>query len=597
VGRRRLGVYGESLPTKKTKVVKASDFLIGGIVGLFPRKYLTAFETFNTEEAREIFGEHSIPSYYGWDAVNSFWDNVKGVEAKLWIKSHVGYDGTDFDGVSASSQALNGAGTFVIKVESAYKDSVDFSVDGNKTAYTIENGARFSTVCAGAPLTGDLFLQLDSVAGIRKGDWIKCKSSLDTYVFKQVSEIEESLGRIAFSTEFGSADFLDGDSVEVMGFRLRIWRKSKQGLLREVDSELGKILCSMSSEVSDYYVSNVFRESKWVKVTDLLEVPSAYPINVSEETFLSGGADGTSPSTSIHWSPNLTALDNKPIRMLCNPETSDMSVQKAMETYCRGRWDLPKVIFNVPENLSVSQLITLGNKYQRSDDVLGVIVGNWIKITDPFSTSSFSLDRRIPSVGAVMGLWIRTVGTKGIHYIPCQSDSPLFNVNGVVGDQALDDQERTRLSDAGVNVIQEKAGFGTVVKNFFTPSTTEEFSFANGILMREYFKVSFVESLADTENEPNNFARIKESKMAILQFFYKNWKTGSTGNVPEGETFGQSIKDDGSSTAPEDHFQVQADLVNNPQSSINAGNRNLDSWFTFATPAGSIKIGVGLMQL
>jgi len=112
--------------------------------------------------------------------------------------------------------------------------------------------------------------------------------------------------------------------------------------------------------------------------------------------------------------------------------------------------------------------------------------------------------------------------------------------------------------------------------------------------MRDYIKVSVVDSLQITENEPNTFDRIKQSRFAILSFLYGLWNSGSTGNVPPGETFGQSIDVNEDPTTPEDHFYVQADLINNPQASINAGERNLDSWFTYPAPSGSIKIGVGL---
>ena len=37
--KRRLGVYGENLPTKKTLTVEPSDFSIGGFIGQFERKY------------------------------------------------------------------------------------------------------------------------------------------------------------------------------------------------------------------------------------------------------------------------------------------------------------------------------------------------------------------------------------------------------------------------------------------------------------------------------------------------------------------------------------------------------------------------------
>ena len=76
---------------------------------------------------------------------------------------------------------------------------------------------------------------------------------------------------------------------------------------------------------------------------------------------------------------------------------------------------------------------------------------------------------------------------------------------------------------------------------------------------------------------------------------YRLWFKGSTNNAPAGETFGQQENEDGSLTNPEDHFEVIADAVNNPVSSINAGNRNIQVYFTYPTPAGSIEISVGIL--
>jgi hypothetical protein len=73
------------------------------------------------------------------------------------------------------------------------------------------------------------------------------------------------------------------------------------------------------------------------------------------------------------------------------------------------------------------------------------------------------------------------------------------------------------------------------------------------------------------------------------------WENGSTGNVPSGETFGQTFGENGKPTGPNDHFEVQADEINNPQTSINAGERNLDVAFTYPAPTGSIRIGVGIL--
>jgi hypothetical protein len=83
--------------------------------------------------------------------------------------------------------------------------------------------------------------------------------------------------------------------------------------------------------------------------------------------------------------------------------------------------------------------------------------------------------------------------------------------------------------------------------------------------------------------------------MALLTFLYSLWFNGSNGDTPEGEAFGQGLNEDGSATVPEDHFQVVADITNNPQSKINLGERTFTVYFTFATPAGSFEIGVGIL--
>ena len=599
---RKQAIYGESLPTRKTVSVEPSDFLIGGLIGKFERNYKIPFVCRNVTEVEEIFGKNITSSNYGWDAIKGFFDNCVGADAKIYIKGHVGYTGSAYDGVSATTGVtiVDGSAAPTMRLDSAYQGELEFGTSGNRTAYTITNGSRFTTTILSTGTKDDLFVVLSSVAGVKVGDYVKVVATGggSATVYKKITSVDASTGKVYFAAAFhGSVNPVAADVATVPGFRLRIWRKSMEGLVSEVDTDLGAIYCSMEPEVTDYYVANVFLRSKWVKATDLASASVdflSWPVDVAAAAYLTTGAAGTAPTTAAHWAINLATFDTYPIRFIANCETTDVATQKALETYCRARWDLPKVIYNIASTQTKAQLTVIGNNYQRADDVLGVIQEKWYKVTDPFTTSSIAPYREVPSVGHVMGAWIRCIAQQGIHWIPATGNTPIFGIQGVVGTEFASADDRTDLAEAGINTTYLGAGTGYIMGTFYTPSVTKEFMFANGILMREYIKVSVVDSQLLTHNEPNSFKRIQNASVAIWNFLYRLWDSGSTGSVPSGETFGQSINADGSDTKPTDHFFVQADAINNPQVNIDSGLRNMDIWITYPSPAASIKIGCGL---
>ncbi len=602
--RRLLGVFGDNLPTKKGLTVNGSDFLVGGIVGFFERKFNTAYVVRSPQEAASIFGQNVDSSSYGWDAVNGFFANVVGVDAKLYISSHVGYTGSAIDAVTASQNLSDGTPASVLTITDAYAGDPGYGVSGNRTGVTVTNGDRFLTTVGTTGTASDTFAILTSVAGVKVGDLMKFTATGGggAVVWKKITSVDELVKKVFWSGVFhATASLAATDVCSVRGFRLRVWRKAVGGAVTEVDTDLGSIYCTTEPEVAQFYAPNVFGTSAWIKVVRNSTTPATLdktpPVDVAAPVFPVNGANGTAPTTAAHWSYALARFDNMPVRVMANPETSTAAIQQAMETYCKGRRDNPKVLYTIPENQTKAQLITIGQSYQRSDDVLGVLVANWLYVSDPFNNTPNAPYRHVPNVGHVMGAWLRSIGLRGVHYLPATKDNPLYGAIGVIGDQLPADTDRTDVSDYGVNMIQQLSGYGVVVRNFFTPSTAVEFSFANGIMLREYIKVSAVNSLQLSENTPNSFERIQEDRSAILQFLYQLWQNGSSQSVPPGETFGQTLNADGTATRPEQHFEVQADLVNNPLNKIQQGERNLFVYFTYPAPAGSIKIGTGIMLL
>ena len=597
---RRLGVYGEDLPVKRTLSVVASDFLIGGIMGRFERKYNRSFLVNNIEEFQEIFGDHITSTYYGWDAVKGFFNNVAGVDAKLYVAAHVGNTGTAIDAVAASRSVADDGAETTLTIQAGYKTENEYGVSGNRTAVKVTAATRFTTLAAGTVAVGGTSAQLDSVIGIHVGDIVEFTATGGT-VFKKITQVDESTKIITWIGAFhATATLAIGDVVAVPGFQLHTYRKSPSGIEVEVETELGRIVCTTESEVTDFYAPNVHDQNRWILVTDAASISTLGDRLISSDVdpvYLTAGADGTAPTTAAHWTATLALFDDDPVRILTNPESTLEAIQLAGEAYCAARTDRPVWLYTIAEDRTKAQLQTIGAAFQRSNEVDGVIVANWFQVGDPFAASAVAPARNVPNVGHVAGAWIYSIGRNGVHYIPAVKTNPIRGIVGVVGDQFLNDIDRTDIAEYGVNLIQELSGIGTIVRNFFTPSTDVAYQFANGILMRNYISVSAVDSLQPSENQPNSIARIRADKMAILQFLYRLWDVGSTGNVPRGETFGQTQDAAGSESQPGQHFEVKADLINNPQASINAGERNIDVWFTYPAPAGSIKIGVGILLL
>jgi phage tail sheath protein FI len=236
---------------------------------------------------------------------------------------------------------------------------------------------------------------------------------------------------------------------------------------------------------------------------------------------------------------------------------------------------------------NIEQLITFGQQFQRSNEVDAILLANWIGVSDPFASSPTAPLRYAPAVGHAVGAWIRSLNTNGIHYVPALKNNPLIGVNAVSGFNAPRDVDRTRVADAGINVLQILPGFGCVVRNWFTPSTAPEWKFGNSMIMRNYVKVSAVESLQASENQPNTLARVGADAIMLGAFMHRLWNSGSTGTVPLGETFGTESEGEA--------YEVIGDATNNSRASLLAGERNLFIYLAIPSPAGSIRIGVGLL--
>lgn len=606
---RTFGVRPANLPVKRTITVEEADFLIGGMTIDAERRYNVPFEVSSPEEYAQIFGGQVNANDYGPDAVKGFFDNTVETSPTLVVQTFLGFDGSNVDSVVASRLVADaGADADAYNIQAAYQGELEYGVSGNRTGFRITAVDRFSTLAAATvAATGVSTASLDSVIGIVVGDIIRFDTNSGANpVYKKITAIDEANNTVTWAGDFESAPAAGetlaiDDVVAIPGFTLQTYRQSTNGVETEVATELGQQVCSTESEVADFYVENIHAANTWLTVTEASAstLQNRFPTANAATIYLQNGAAGTPVATAAAARFFYEKLNDFNVRFLANPETTDVAIQKELEAYSRSRTkvDNPIVIYVLPENRTKSQLITLGNGYQRSDEVDAIAVGHWVRVNDPFTLSQNAPLRNVPACGHVMGLWIRTIDTLGIHFVPSTNQTLLFGVEGVVGDQFLNDRDRTDIAEAGVNLIQDRVGVGIKLANCRTPSTDVATAFGNGIVMKNFIKVSAADSLQSSENTPNSLNRLRSDTMAIQTFLYGLWFRGSTGDVSEGETFGQTLNADGVPTGPRDHFSVSAPVARNTPASLQTGQRNIEVYFRYPAPGESIEIGVGILLL
>lgn len=603
---RRLGVYGDNLPTKSEKSVTAADFGIAGLVAKCDRKYNKAFPFRNTQEAEQVLGGQTDAGAYGWDAINGFFANLRGQNGTLYVAS---YPGT---GAVQASASLNDAQSptpeATLSLKAAYQDEDEYGVSANRTGYKLTRGNAFTSAVVTLPTgTGATarVVTLESVIGFKVGDVLALtKTGYAEYHF--VTAVDEAAKTVAWTdADYAGTEVAADFTANMLALKINVYRKDTKGVVSEVDQGIGKTWVTFNANDANKYIENVFASSSWLKAVKLAVsgTPTAaqlYPADVTTVTYLANGTDGTAPGSVSAWNIVYALFNNLPVRVIANVETAVTEYQQALETYNQNRTtkDNPVAVICGEFDLSTkAEAIASGQLYQRSDEVDAVYAHNWIGVPDPFADSPTAPRRAIPNCGHLMGWMVAGFASLGIHQIPAQITFPLKGLYEVYGYTAPDDQDRTDLAEAGVNVIQSLSGSGYCVRNLFTPSTAPEFDTSNAVFMRNYIKVSGVDSLQSSENTPNSIGRVREDRMAMLQFMHRLWKRGSNGNTKEGEFFGQYELDDGKGTvsSESDAYEVIADASNNPVGFLQAGNRDIDAYFTCPKPAGSIKIGVGIL--
>lgn len=591
---RRRGVFGYNLPPRNGDIIIPTELGIAGAIGLFDRTFDDPIVISDKTEIPYKLGDYRR-GYYGRYVVEHSLSNAKRNPIKYVVK---GYTATDAVQASATINDKQLVPAATLKILSAYQGKNDKGSFGNRTGYTITNGDRFTTTIkstAGTIASGALSLPLTSVADVRVGDILRVNSAVVQYV--KVTAIDEFAKSVTIASATTS-NILANNAVAAIGFRIRVYRKNYRGLVSEVKINESKIWLSLEPENTEFYINNAFKSHPLINLADQAS-PAAnyfdkYPVDVTTVTFLTSGSDGTAPSSSTDWNDQLAFFDTYNIRFLFNTDSTLSAVNNAGEDYCKNRLDAPLWIYNIPDGQTKDSLITLGRLYQRSDQVQGVVIYGRRNVSDPIGDGASPVVK-IPNMGGTVGNWINTIYTSGVHRAPAGEDFPLAGYQetpDLVEDQWSED-DRTDILEAGVNLIQNRAGKGIILRSFRTPSTNTSAMFANLLLMQNFIKISVVESLSQAENRPNKLSKLKDYGNKARDFGFKLYEGSFPFGIDSDGAFGDFKKADGSDSQFEDVYTVQDNEFINDQTSLMNGEGNILIWFYGAPLLESLGVGVG----
>jgi len=588
---RRRGVFGYNLPPRTGVEILPADFGFVGLIGRFDRGFDEVIVLNNKSEADYKAGDNRL-GFYGRYVLDHTYANLKGVQCKIGIKGYVASDA-----VQAKSLVLGKNTASAIEsaqVLSAFQLKNDKSIYGNKLAFSWINGDRFKTTMAANSLAGATSLLLTSISDIRIGDVLRIGSVPEYVKVLTIDETLKAVGCAATTNAFTAAD-----DVAAIGFKISVFKKNRRGLLNEVKLPQSTRWLSLEPQNIEFYIGNQFKDHPLINITDSNSSSAVlfdkYPADITKR-MLTGGSDGTAPSSSADWNDLLASFDSFPIRLLGNADSTVSGVNVAGEAYCTERLDTPVWISNITKDLTKDELITVGNGFQRSDQVQAVLSYGWRNVSDPIGDGANPVIR-IPNIGGVMGNWIKTFYRLGFHRVPAGEDSPMSGYVDTpnLPEDSWSEDDRTDLLAAGINLIQARPGKGVLLRSFRTLSTNVGALFGHYLIMQNFFKISTVESLSQAENRPNKLSKLKEYGQKINDFGYKCWQGSFPFGIdPEG-AFGSFKKEDGTDSTFADVFIVQADEFNNDQAAINVGEGDIATRFYPPPLLESLAVGVGVV--
>lgn len=316
--------------------------------------------------------------------------------------------------------------------------------------------------------------------------------------------------------------------------------------------------------------------SKYVKLTTLGTWTAANNNPATTATApLVGGSDGTGSPDLVAAAQKLAAIDSV-LTLNLPGVTSGANLTDVIN------WAAPRTnIFVVVDGPKPSATDTATEVTAAMTTFVGTlpkssyaaVYAPWLYLADPASSVPGAMRLTAPG-GAVVGQYVFTDASRGIHKAPAGIDTGLKSVLGV--HSQFTEAQLDTLNQAGVNVIRQVTGAGFCIMGARTQNTRMPDRYVN---VRRAL-ISLSKSLRDITRfaifEPNNAALWGQIEVVVEQFLIGQMQSGLLkGSIPD--------------TA----FFVKCDAENNLPSTQNAGIVNVEVGVAVNSPAEFVIIRIG----
>lgn len=566
-----------------------------GLTGRYPRQYSNIVTLEGTTNKDYIIGTHQATKndVYILDDVYRNAGTKKN-DLKFLFRPYKASDS-----VQASSSINDNGGTPAptLTLKSAFKNEDSFGTWDNSTGFTIEHVSALSfTVETETTANQTTGIVLNSVVGIVVNDVLKVTVSSIDYNLK-VTAINESAKTIDIAIDGTTPIFPVGTVVNVMYFRIVSYRKSDKGFVKKQENLFTETNLTMESGHPNYAVT-VLQNHPLFKGVDGLSSNlywKKFPAENSTVVFLASGSDGTAPSTVSDWESIQPYFTDTKINFFLNTGTTDKDVRKNYEVWSRSIDSFPLYLQPIQDYANDwESLENEGKGFLVSEGwSQTALFYGWRYVSDPIGDTG---SKKIPVIGKVLGKWMYAIHSGSTHRGLSEAE---FVLDGdVTGSQKIyeDDMNvwngtvRTRLYNAGVNIVQYVQGTGLLTRNFRSPSNDYLARDLHIHAINQLLKFWAEEFLKDLEGKAAKFLEVQKKAIQVENQLLIPLHQGSFPPYVVSETAGvngsgafRDVNENDEVASVSDIARVIVDRFNNPKSSFNNGDVNMDNgWVPYS---------------